>query len=150
MDTWIESVAQGRTNVAPKNIPWEIIRLLVTEMYGGKIDDADDFQALRALVEKFLTPAAFEDGYRLVDIHDSDTTEEYDQTLNLPSSTGLQDFLGWVNALPEREPPTYLGLPSNAEKLLLVEQARGMIENLKTVMQMLDEGEQVMAEVEES
>ena len=54
----------------------------------------------------------------------------------------------WVNDLPEREPPTYLGLPANAEKLLLVGQAKEMVGNLKRVIEMLDEGEQIMAEAE--
>jgi dynein heavy chain 1 len=54
----------------------------------------------------------------------------------------------WVNDLPEREPPTYLGLPANAEKLLLVGQAKEMVGNLKRVVDMLDEGEQIMAEAE--
>ena len=53
-----------------------------------------------------------------------------------------------VNDLPEREPPTYLGLPANAEKLLLVGQAKEMVGNLKRVVEMLDEGEQMMAEAE--
>jgi dynein heavy chain 1 len=56
--------------------------------------------------------------------------------------------MGWVNDLPEREPPTYLGLPANAEKLLLVGQANNMVGGLKRVLDMLDEGEQVMAEAE--
>ena len=56
--------------------------------------------------------------------------------------------MDWVNRLPEREPPTYLGLPANAEKLLLVGQAKEMIGNLRLILDMLDEGEQIMAEAE--
>jgi dynein heavy chain 1 len=47
--------------------------------------------------------------------------------------------------LPEREPPTYLGLPANAEKLLLVGQGRSMIQNLGKITELLDESEQIMA-----
>jgi dynein heavy chain 1 len=49
-----------------------------------------------------------------------------------------------VNRLPEREPPTYLGLPGNAEKLLLVGHGNTMIENLAKVTDLLDEGEQLI------
>ena len=73
---------------------------------------------------------------------------EHSRGLELPSSTGWREFMGWVNDLPEREPPTYLGLPANAEKLLLVGQAKEMVGNLKLIMNMLDEGEHVMAEAE--
>jgi dynein heavy chain 1 len=119
-----------------------MIRILITEMYGGKIDDEGDFRALASLVEQCMTPVAFEDNFKIV----KDT--EVSEGLELPSTTGWKDFMSWVNALPEREPPTYLGLPANAEKLLLVGQAGAMVDNLKRVMDMLDEGEQIMAEAE--
>lgn len=111
-------------------------------MYGGKIDDESDWRVLASLVEQCMTPTAFEDHFKIV----KDT--EYSEGLELPSATGWKDFMGWVNDLPEREPPTYLGLPANAEKLLLVGQASEMVGNLKRVVEMLDEGEQVMAEAE--
>ncbi|CAG8880265.1 unnamed protein product [Penicillium salamii] len=140
IDHWVDSVAQGRSNVAPQKIPWEMIRTLVAEMYGGKIDDADDYRQLESLVHSFLTPAAFEDDYKLV----SDV--ENDDLLTLPGTTSMRDFVTWVNKLPEREPPTYLGLPANAEKLLLVGHGRKMISDLSRVTTLLDEGEQLMVD----
>jgi len=142
IDTWIDTVAQGRSNIAPTKIPWEMLRILITEMYGGKIDDESDFRALASIVDECMTPAAFEDNFKIV----KDT--EHSEGLELPSTTGWKDFMQWVNDLPEREPPTYLGLPANAEKLLLVGQANEMVGNLKRVVEMLDEGEQIMAEAE--
>ena len=58
----------------------------------------------------------------------------------------MKEFMDWIHKLPEREPPTYLGLPANAEKLLLVGQGDSMIQNLRKITRMLDEGEQIMAE----
>ncbi|KAJ4379809.1 dynein heavy chain [Didymella sp. IMI 355093] len=142
VDTWIDTVAQGRSNIAPNKIPWEMITTLITEMYGGKIDNEADWRILASIVQECMTPAAFEDNFKIV----KDT--EYSEGLELPSSTGWKDFMQWVNDLPEREPPTYLGLPANAEKLLLVGQAKEMVGNLKRVVEMLDEGEQIMAEAE--
>jgi dynein heavy chain 1 len=115
-----------------------MIRTLVTEMYGGKVDDSEDFQQLERLVHSFLTPAAFEDDYKLV------SGVEKDECLTLPGETGMRDFVAWVNRLPEREPPTYLGLPANAEKLLLVGHGNKMISDLAKVTSLLDEGEQLM------
>lgn len=60
----------------------------------------------------------------------------------------MREFMEWINKLPEREPPTYLGLPANAEKLLLVGLGRSMIQNLGKITEMLDEGEQIMAEAD--
>ncbi|KAL2821627.1 dynein heavy chain, cytoplasmic [Aspergillus granulosus] len=140
IDHWVDTVAQGRSNVAPQKLPWEMIRTLVTEMYGGKVDDSADFQQLENLVHSFLTPAAFEDEYKLV------SGVENDECLTLPGETSMRDFVAWVNRLPEREPPTYLGLPANAEKLLLVGHGNKMISDLAKVTSLLDEGEQLMIE----
>ncbi|KAK4240895.1 dynein heavy chain, N-terminal region 1-domain-containing protein [Achaetomium macrosporum] len=151
IDTWIEYVAQNRTNIAPANIPWDMIRYLVTETYGGKIDDDGDFKVLRNLVHTFLTPAAFDIGHKLVASSSSESDEQAGagagECLEVPAGTSLQEFMGWIQRLPEREPPTYLGLPANAEKLLLVGLGRSLIGNLKKVVDLLDEGEALVTEV---
>ncbi|KAK4192422.1 putative dynein heavy chain [Podospora australis] len=144
IDTWVDVAAQNRTNIAPSNIPWDMIRYLVTETYGGKIDDEGDFNMLRQIVESFLTPAAFDIGHKLVQHQPPSADEEAgtgEGDLVVPSGTSLQEFMGWIQKLPEREPPTYLGLPANAEKLLLVGLGRSLIKNLRKVTDLLDEGE---------
>ncbi|KAI9891081.1 MAG: Dynein heavy chain, cytoplasmic [Vezdaea aestivalis] len=148
IDTWVESVALDRTNVSPSKLPWEMIRTMIVEMYGGKIDDEDDFAQLERLVNQFMTPAAFEADHKLVE-GVSDTTGDTDEAeagLTAPSGTSFGEYMEWVNRLPEREPPTYLGLPANAEKLLLVGHGRAMISTLRLVTNLLDEGDQLMAE----
>lgn len=142
IDTWIDVAAQNRTNIAPQNIPWDMIRFLVRETYGGKIDDEHDFHQLTTLVDSFLTPAAYDIGHKLVD--GDDRTGAGD--LVVPSGTALPEFMAWIQKLPEREPPTYLGLPANAEKLLLVGLGLSLTRNLKKVTDLLDEGEQLMVE----
>ena len=142
---WTDNMAKGRSNVAPKSIPWDMLRTLIAEMYGGKIDDASDYAELCALVNKTLTSDAFEEGFNLI----GEVAQDKAIGVPLPSGTSKQDLLRWVKELPEREPPTYLGLPANAEKLLLVAHAEDMLKNLKTVMSVLDEGEHVMAEAVE-
>lgn len=130
-------MSAGRTNVAPAKLPWEMIRTLITETYGGKIDDEGDFTKLRNLVESFFTPSAFNSDFKLVDS---------DEPLLVPEGIGMPEFMEWVNNLPEREPPTYLGLPANAEKLLLVDHGKVMIKNLETISDLLEEGEAGMAD----
>ncbi|KAJ2903583.1 putative dynein heavy chain protein [Zalerion maritima] len=138
IDTWVEKVANNRTNIAPANIPWDMICYLVRETYGGKIDSEGDYKILNSLVRKMLTPEAYEIGHKLVD-----STEG---SLEVPQGTSYNDFMAWITRLPEREPPTYLGLPANAEKLLLMGQGNGMIADLRKVTELLDEGEALMTE----
>lgn len=143
-------MAQGRSNIAPLKIPWDLIRTLITETYGGKIDDESDFEQLRRLVHNFLIPEAYDDDHILVQGHQGGdpNASDGDGALTVPGGTGMKGFMEWVNRLPEREPPTYLGLPANAEKLLLVGQGKGMIANLAKITDILEEGEQLMAETE--
>ena len=123
-----------------------MIRTLIVETYGGKIDDESDFARLTQLVNSFLTPSAYEIGHKLVEGAAGGSDEGGDGSLVVPSGTSIKEFMDWIQKLPEREPPTYLGLPANAEKLLLVGQGRSMIQNLGKITEMLDEGEQIMAE----
>lgn len=98
-----------------------------------------------------FTPAAFEDDHKLVKGAEGKGAETYlegDGSLIVPSGTRMQDFLEWVNNLPEREPPTYLSLPANAEKLLLVGHGRSTIENVARITEILQESEQLIAEAE--
>ena len=149
IDTWIDAVAQGRSNVAPLKMPWDLIRALITEAYGGKIDSEDDFNQLAVLVDSVLTPAAFDTDHKLVGGVQGKEADDYTEgggELIVPGGTGMGDFMEWVNRLPEREPPTYLGLPANAEKLLLVGHGKDTIANLARITDILEEGEQLMAE----
>jgi dynein heavy chain 1 len=124
-----------------------MIRTLIVETYGGKIDDEGDFARLTQLVNSFLTPLAYDIGHKLVEGVAGGAVDEADHgSLVVPGGTSLKDFTDWIQKLPEREPPTYLGLPANAEKLLLVGQGLSMIQNLGKISEMLDEGEQIMAE----
>ena len=143
-------MAHGRSNIAPMKIPWDLIRSLVTETYGGKIDDEGDFEELRKIVDSFLRPEAYDDEHVLIKGHRSmgSDSSKGDGDLTVPGGTGMKGFMEWVDQLPEREPPTYLGLPPNAEKLLLVGEGKNMIRNLAKITEILDEGEQLVAEIE--
>lgn len=149
LDTWIQWAANDRSNIAPSKIPWEMIRALVVETYGGKIDNDKDFQRLVDLVEGLLVPATFEDSFDILSaVAMNKGSLGKGQSFMLPSSTGWKEFEHWVGRLPEREPPAYLGLPADAEKLLLVEHGKEMIGNMKKVMSILDESDQIMADAE--
>ena len=147
------AVAQGRTNIAPIKIPWELLRTLITEMYGGKVDNEGDFHELSKLVNSFLTPAAYDVDHVLVQgaaAKDGRAAKpgEGGQRLTVPEGSEMKEFIAWVDRLPEREPPTLLGLPANAEKLLLVSHGKTTIENVRRVTEILDESEQLMVEAE--
>ena len=43
LDTWLDAVAQGRTNLPPDKVPWSAFRTLLSQcIYGGRIDNDFD------------------------------------------------------------------------------------------------------------
>jgi dynein heavy chain 1, cytosolic len=110
-----------------------MLRTLITQMYGGKIDDDDDFEALRQLVAEVVDEAAFEGDHILA----RGATDG--ENLIVPDGRTMEDFVSWVAKLPEREPPTYLGLPADAEKVLLVGQGQRMITDVEKISGLVEE-----------
>ncbi|CAG8454634.1 4044_t:CDS:10, partial [Ambispora gerdemannii] len=135
IDAWIDSVAQGRANIAPEKIPWDALRTLITTSgYGGRIDNEFDKRLLESFVNSLFTPEAYNIDFPLVDADD-------DNTLTIPEGTKMERFLKWVNDLPEREPPAWLGLPSNAERVLATTQGLGMLGKVRKMKSLSDDDE---------
>ena len=102
-------------------------------------------------MRSFFTPEAFELDHKLVKGAPREEAEFYsegDGSLIVPEGNEMKDFMDWVNRLPEREPPTYLGLPANAEKLLLVGHGRNTITSVAKITEILDETDQLTEEAE--
>lgn len=45
--------------------------------------------------------------------------------INIPQDTTKHKYIEWIKQLPSNEKPTWLGLPDNAEKVLLISQSKG-------------------------
>jgi len=115
IDRWIERTAAGRSNIAPEKIPWHAICTLLSEcVYGGRVDEDSDQRILSGLVAKYFTPKAFDVNFKLVN--------DSGHVIGIPDGSRLDNFKAWINKLPEREPPVWLGLPDNSERLLYSEQ----------------------------
>ena len=126
-----------------------MIRALVVNAYAGKIDDERDAQRLKKLVEAIVRVETYEDDFDVVGAvagvdAGAGTGAEGTQSATrmlLPSSPGFVEHRAWVEGLPERESPECLGLPRDAERVLLIEAGRRMLQNVKVVVDKLEEGE---------
>lgn len=49
--------------------------------------------------------------------------------ITMPNGSRRDHFLHWIENLSDRQSPSWLGLPNNAEKVLLT--TRGMLGNIK-------------------
>ena len=138
LDTWIDATAQGRTNLPPEKVPWDALVTLLSQcIYGGKIDNEFDQRLLASFLSKLFTPRSFEPDFALV----ASTKEEGDAApcrIVMPEGIRRDQFLQWIEALSDRQYPAWLGLPNNAEKVLLTTRGTDMVAKLLK-MQLLED-----------
>ncbi|KAL1414841.1 hypothetical protein MTO96_007104 [Rhipicephalus appendiculatus] len=68
LDTWIDTIAMGRTNLPPEKVPWNALRILFGQcIYGGKIDNDFDQRLLNSFLSKLFTAKSFEPDFMLIE-----------------------------------------------------------------------------------
>ena len=112
---------QGRTNLPPEKVPWDALVTLLSQcIYGGKIDNDFDQRLLASFLAKLFTPRSFEADFALVANVDGVAGGPGGQRhITMPDGTRRDHFLHWIESLADRQTPSWLGLPNNAEKVLL-------------------------------
>ncbi|XP_033735277.1 cytoplasmic dynein 1 heavy chain 1-like isoform X2 [Pecten maximus] len=127
LDTWIDSVAMGRTNLPPNKVPWDAIKTLLSQcIYGGKIDNEFDQRLLTTFINKLFSPKSFEAEFNLVSNIDG-----HGKKISMPDGVQREQFVQFAELLEgDRQTPAWLGLPNNAEKVLLTNRGSAMIAKL--------------------
>ncbi|XP_005182290.1 dynein heavy chain, cytoplasmic isoform X3 [Musca domestica] len=140
LDTWIDSTAMGRTNLPPEKIPWDaLVTLLSQSIYGGKIDNDFDQRLLQSFLKKLFTARSFEADFALV--ANVDGASGGQRHITMPDGTRRDHFLKWIENLTDRQTPSWLGLPNNAEKVLLTTRGTDLISKLLKMQQLEDDDE---------
>jgi dynein heavy chain 1 len=148
LDTWIDTVAMGRTNLPPEKVPWDAICILFGQcIYGGKIDNDFDQRLLTSFLNKLFTPRSFDPEFALV--AGVERTEDGKSSITIPEGILRRDqFLNWVESLPDRQTPSWLGLPNNAEKVLLTNHGIDIIAKLLK-LQLLEDDDDILVQKQE-
>ncbi|XP_052742503.1 dynein heavy chain, cytoplasmic isoform X1 [Bicyclus anynana] len=140
LDTWIDATAMGRTNLPPEKVPWEALVTLLSQcIYGGKIDNLFDQRLLHSFLCKLFTPRSFEADFALVANVDGASGNQ--RHITMPDGNRRDHFLKWIEELSDRQTPSWLGLPNNAEKVLLTTQGSDLVSKLLKMQQLEDEEE---------
>ncbi|XP_025833356.1 dynein heavy chain, cytoplasmic [Agrilus planipennis] len=140
LDLWIEATAMGRTNLPPEKVPWDaLVTLLSQSIYGGKIDNDFDQRLLHSFLLKLFTPRSFEADFALV--ANVDGGPGGTRHIIMPDGTRRDHFLKWIETLADRQTPSWLGLPNNAEKVLLTNRGTDLISKLLKMQQLEDDDE---------
>lgn len=143
LDTWIDATAMGRTNLPPEKVPWDaLVTLLSQSIYGGKIDNDFDQRLLCSFLSKLFTPKSFEADFALVANVDGVAGGPNGQRhITMPDGTRRDEFLKWIETLADRQTPSWLGLPNNAERVLLTTRGTDLISKLLKMQQLEDDDE---------
>lgn len=143
LDTWIDTTAMGRTNLPPEKVPWDaIVTLLSQSIYGGKIDNDFDQRLLASFLAKLFTARSFEADFALVANVDGVAGGPNGQRhITMPDGTRRDHFLKWIEGLADRQTPSWLGLPNNAEKVLLTTHGTDLVSKLLKMQQLEDDDE---------
>ncbi|KAJ3135949.1 hypothetical protein HK100_002228 [Physocladia obscura] len=148
VDNWIDDVAAGRSNIAPEKIPWSAIKTLIKEtVYGGKIDNSHDQALLDSFVNYLFRPACYDVKFALVSAAATTADGEKGSALLIPDETKMDRILDWVSHLPDQQPPTWLGLPANAEKVLMALKGKEMLLKLRKMKSSAGDEEVVLDDV---
>ncbi|KAF9072690.1 dynein [Rhodocollybia butyracea] len=135
IDTWLGSVTKGRANIDPASIPWDALRTLIKQsVYGGRVDSEFDQRILDAFVDGLFTPNAYHVDFDLV------PSVTGQKMLGVPDGTKIEQFLSWVQQLPDRQPPSWLSLPPTAERVIAIAQGDELLGKLRK-MRMQDDDE---------
>ncbi|KAF8367390.1 dhc-1 [Pristionchus pacificus] len=128
LDTAVDAVAQGRANVAPDRLPWKTLLTLFSQcIYGGKIDNAFDQTLLDCMLEQIFTAKSFEPDHKLITRYDGE------DALKVPDASRRDVLLDWADKIHSTQLPSWLGLPNNAEKVLLQQRADKLLKNMLAV-----------------
>ncbi|CAO0793713.1 unnamed protein product [Mucor circinelloides] len=137
IDKWLDTASGGRANISPEKIPWDAIRsLLKQSIYGNRIDNEYDQRLLDSFVNTLFTPECYDIDFELVK-----GNGESDKSIVVPDGTKMEQFTEWVGKLPDREPPTWLGLPGNAERVLLTLKGNNMLSKVRKMKSLSDDDE---------
>lgn len=143
VDTWLDDTAKGRQNISPDKIPWSALKTLMAQsIYGGRVDNEFDQRLLSTFLERLFTTKSFDSEFKLackVDGH---------KDIQMPDGIRREEFVQWVELLPDTQTPSWLGLPNNAERVLLTTQGVDMISKMLKMQVLEDEDDLAYAETE--
>ncbi|MEQ2219816.1 hypothetical protein XENOCAPTIV_024743 [Xenoophorus captivus] len=103
-------------------IPWAALKTLMAQsIYGGRIDNEFDQRLLITFLDRIFTKGSFDSEFKLA------LKVDGQKDIKMPDGIRREEFMHWVELLPDTQTPSWLGLPSNAEKVLLTTQGRRLI-----------------------
>jgi dynein heavy chain 1 len=107
IDSLVEESAGGRQQLDPEKLPWDAIRsTLCMGVFGGRVTNPVDQEALDALVNSIFAKESFDVNFKL---------GQADEAPCLPDGTSKDECFEWIESLPAHSSPEVVGLDGSAE-----------------------------------
>jgi len=132
IDIWIDLIAMGRTNLPIDKIPWEALRTLLSQcIYGGRIDNPFDQRLLNGFLSKLFSLTSLNTDMKLI-VEEQDDKTQKPTVVTMPDGIKREQFVNWIEQTLRTliQQPSWLGLPNNAEVVLLTTRARETLAKL--------------------
>eukprot|EP00915_Cephaloidophora_sp_WS-2016_P003568 GHVH01004823.1.p1 GENE.GHVH01004823.1~~GHVH01004823.1.p1 ORF type:complete len:3130 (+),score=435.75 GHVH01004823.1:30-9392(+) len=132
IEEWIDSAAKGGSTLDISMIPWDAIQTLLAEViYCGRLDNLVDKDIVRILVKQiFDRDALFERGFKIAGAVDNPwISPDFSTTLVDDGANAFNTYIKWATNLPNVDDPRWIGLSSNADKIMA---ARNSLANLQS------------------
>ena len=127
IDQWMDEEGKGRSNLPPDKIPWDALATLLSQaIYGGRVDNEIDARLLTTFVRNIIRESSFNADFPLVKANGPD-----EPAITAPEGFKRDQFLAWAHNLPNSQLPYWLGLPNNAEKVVLTVRGRELAAKVK-------------------
>ena len=119
IDSLIKDMGGEKATLDPEKLPWDAIRSTLRKgVFGGRVTQPEDQEALDKLVDSVFVPAIFDLNFKLV-------PEVVDSPV-LPEGTSKEECFKWIAEMASHTPPTWVGLNSDAEKELMARKAESI------------------------
>lgn len=132
IDIWIDLIAMGRTNLPIDKIPWEALRTLLSQcIYGGRIDNPFDQRLINGFLSKLFSLTSLNTDMKLI-VEEQVDKQQQALVVTMPDGVKREQFIGWIEQTLRAllQQPSWLGLPNNAEIVLLTTRARETLAKL--------------------
>ncbi|GMG11979.1 unnamed protein product [[Candida] boidinii] len=115
------------TKISIDTLPWEFIQFMISRIiFGGKIDDPEDLAWIVELGERIFNIKSFDINHNLL--------VNTEVTIHAPEGRDAEQYLKWIDNLPDIEPVEWLSISQKDTKKMREEETERSVKYILQLM----------------